>query len=42
MTLERLHELLSGAGAEVLADLPYLTEAELFGLCLFLSRLAGC
>lgn len=36
-----LQELLGRAGAEILADLPHLTEAELFGLYLFLSRLAG-
>lgn len=40
MTPERLQELLARAGAEILADLPSLTEAELFGLYLFLSRLA--
>lgn len=40
MSLERLQELLAGAGAEVLADLPHLTEAELFGLYLFLIRLS--
>lgn len=41
MTPERLQELLARAGAEILADLPSLTEAEIFGLCLFLSRIAG-
>lgn len=41
MTLERLQPLLACAGADVLADLPYLTDAELFGLYLFLSRIAG-
>lgn len=40
MTLERMNELLAGAGADILADLPYMTEAELFGLLLFLARLA--
>lgn len=42
MTPEHLHELLAHAGADILADLPSMTEAELFGLYLFLSRLAGC
>lgn len=41
MTLERLQPLLAGASADILADLPYLTEAELFGLYLFLSRMTG-
>lgn len=41
MTLEQLQPLLASAGADVLADLPYLTDAELFGLYLFLSRIAG-
>lgn len=41
MTLERLHPLLANAGADVLADLSYLTDTELFGLYLFLSRIAG-
>ncbi len=41
MTLAQLQPLLAGASADILADLPCLTEAELFGLYLFLSRIAG-
>lgn len=41
MILVRLQPLLASASADVLADLPYLTDAELFGLYLFLSRIAG-
>lgn len=41
MSMERLEPLLARAGAEIIADLPYLTDAELFGLYLFLSRVAG-
>lgn len=41
MTPERMAELLAQAGADIQADLPYLTEAEIYGLCLFLARLAG-
>jgi hypothetical protein len=41
MNPRRFEELLAGADADVLADLPYLSESELFGLYLFLLRLSG-
>lgn len=41
MSAERLQELLASAGTNILADLPYMTDAELFGLYLFLTRLVG-
>ncbi len=41
MSQEHLQALLGRAGAEILADLPHMTEAELFGLYLFLCRVSG-
>lgn len=41
MTPERPHELLAYASALLLSEPSSLTESELFGLYLLLSRLAG-
>lgn len=41
MNRESFLELLACAGADILADLPHLSDAELFGVYLFLLRAYG-